>query len=171
VRTQSDEQHRLLWPTGPKIDRVDGIARRLCPDERQRDGDIVGADLRANKVERLEGHLLCTLYSSACWCAEPQLKLPGVNGREDIPSQPSANDEETDRNDDNISHQDLPPEFHRALHLPPVPMLESEEETFLVMFGLLLAQQPDGENRHQRVCQYVGSKHGKAHRERQRDKE
>ncbi len=54
ARRESDFQHSFLWTTSKQVDRVDGVAGRLDPDESGGNAHMLLARNAADDVQRLE---------------------------------------------------------------------------------------------------------------------
>src|SRR5262249_38632951 len=108
ARPQGNQHHRFLWSACPEVYRIDGVVRRLGPDEAQRDRDVVRPGLVCDGIERFVRDYLRPLDTSSRWRAQPELKLSRVYRREDVRAEAAADQQDTGDHDQPVTGNNRP---------------------------------------------------------------
>ena len=126
---QADAEQAVIGPAAPEIGHVDRELRRVAAGVAHRDVDVVGPDLLGDHVERLLGHPGGQLEVGPLRRPHAELKLAGVDPREQLAAQLAAHDDHDGTGGEQVRQHDLAAVRDRPVDDPFKSVLHPHEET------------------------------------------
>ena len=146
------------------MDEIDGIVRRMHADEAHADGDFVGAGFLTDDRQRAQSDLLGGFKSCRGGGTQAELKLPGVDLREDLRADEGKQDADGEDDATEVSGDEDVTRGERGKENPAQCGFACG---FGFRFGTWFGVPPNVQDRHQRAGEQIRGDHAEADGERQ----